>query len=144
MKILIPMQPDAPAKARAAVDTAIKLYDAHGAAIHLLSVQPRISGHVAMCFPAGELRAIHEQASREELEAARITLDAARVPHTCRMIVGRRAESIAEVARELGCDRILLGAQSRAGTVHGRLFGSLAQQLRHILDGAAGCEVIGS
>jgi DNA-binding response OmpR family regulator len=29
--------------------------------------------------------------------------------------VGRRAESIAAVARELGCDRILLGAQSRPG-----------------------------
>lgn len=143
MKILIPMQPDAPAKARAAVDTAIKLYDQHGAAIHLLSVQPRISGHVAMCFPAGELRAIHEQASREELAAARITLDAARVPYTSRMIVGHRAQSIAEVARELSCDRILLGAQSRIGARE-RLFGSLAQQLRHLLDGAAGCEVIGS
>lgn len=143
MKVLIPMQPDAPAKVRAAVDTAIKLYDEHGASIHLLSVQPRISGHVAMCFGPGELRHIHEQASREELSPARITLDAARVPYTCRLIVGRRAESIAEVARDLGCDRILLGAHARPGARE-RLFGSLAQQLRHILDGAANCEVIGS
>ena len=144
MKLLIPMQPDAPRKVAAAIDTAIKLFDQHGAEVHLLSVQPRISGHVAMCFGPGELRQIHEQAARDEMEAARTVFDAARVPYTCRVVVGRRAESIAEVAQELRCDRILLGAQTRPA-VSERLFGSLAQQLRHLLDGtAAGCEVIGS
>lgn len=142
MKVLIPMQPDAPDKTRAAIDHAVKLHDERGAALHLLSVQPRISGHVAMCFGPGELQGIVEQAAREELAEARVRLDAARVPYSCRVIVGRRAESIAEVARELGCDRILLGSQGTPRVTE-RLFGSLAQQLRHILGGSGGCEVIG-
>jgi nucleotide-binding universal stress UspA family protein len=144
MRVLIPMQPEDPGKTRSAVETAIKLYGDHGAALHLLSVQPRISGHVAMCFPAGELQAIVEQAAREEFEGTRERLDALRMPYTCRVIVGRRAESIAEVARELNCDRILLGAQQKP-RAHEKLFGSLAQQLRHILGagGDSGCQVIG-
>ncbi|MBI5279406.1 MAG: universal stress protein [Burkholderiales bacterium] len=142
MKVLIPTQPEEPGKTRSAVETAIKLYADQGAAVHLLSVQPRISGHVAMCFAPGELQGIVEQAAREEFEEARQRLDALRVPYSCRVIVGRRAESIAEVARELNCDRILLGSQEKP-RAHERLFGSLAQQLRHILGAGGGVEVIG-
>jgi hypothetical protein len=42
MKLLIPMQPEAPARMMAAIDAAIRLHDREGAQIHLLSVQPRV------------------------------------------------------------------------------------------------------
>jgi nucleotide-binding universal stress UspA family protein len=97
---------------------------------------------VEKVVPAGELRQIHEQAAHAELQSARTVLDAARVPYTCRLIVGHRAQSIADVAQELRCDRILLGPAEARPALGERMFGSLAQQLRHIL-GSGSCQVIG-
>lgn len=144
MRVLIPIQPDAPARTLAAVEAAIRLHDREGAQLHLLSVQPRVSSHVAMCFGPGELRHIHDEAGRQEMASARAVLDAARVPYTCRLAVGNRAQSIAEVARELACDRILLGPAEAHPRLADRMFGSLGQQLKHLLAGTDDCKVIGS
>ena len=132
MRLLLPVRPDAPAATRAALDAAIKLAQVERGEVYvyLLSVQPKLSGHVAMYFPQGELSQIQHNAGKEDLKDARELLDAARVPYTACVRVGRKAEAIAEAAREFRCGRILLGEQA-AGAAS-RVFGSLATQVREL------------
>jgi hypothetical protein len=100
-KVLVPMQPDQPAKTMAAVEAAIRLHRQENAAVHLLSVQSRINGHVASYFGADELRQLQQKMGREDLADARRQLDAAGVPYTTSMAVGRRATPRAPAGRQL-------------------------------------------
>lgn len=139
--LLIPVDADHPERTREAVQEAARTHAAEDVTVHLLSVQPAVNGHVALCFGAGELRALQEQAAQEELREPSGWLQAAGVPFTTRMQVGRRAPAIAETARVLGCHRILFGNPAAHGD---GLFGSIAGQVRHLLAGTPSCEVIGS
>lgn len=142
-KVLVPMQPDQPAKTQAALETAIRLHRQENAAVHLLSVQARVNGHVASYFGADDLRQLQQKMGREDLAAARRQLDAANVPYTTSIVIGRRADTIALTAREYGCRRVLLGAPPQNDVV-ATVFGSLADQLRHMIRNSGGFEVIGS
>lgn len=141
-KLLIPVNGDA-SRTKAAVAEAIRICGQEPVGVHLLSVQPRVSGHVGMFFGEGELREIQQAAGMEDLAAAKALLDAVGIPYTASVMVGRSAETIARAARELDCDRIVMGQEAPSG-IAGRIFGSLAQQVRHITSGASGCQVIGS
>jgi nucleotide-binding universal stress UspA family protein len=140
-KLLLPID-ESPDRMRASVAEAIKIVAKEPVALHLLSVQPRVSGHVSMFFGDSELHQIQHTAGVEDLAPVQALLDAAGVPYTSSVMVGRRAETIARAARELGCDRILMGADGDGGGFGGKLFGSLAQQVRQIVSGG-GCQVIG-
>ena len=142
-KILIPVEAGNPARSRAAVAEAIGIYGKDPVTVHLLSVQPAVSGHVAMFFGGGELHQLQNAAGAEDLACAQAQLAAAGVPHESSVRIGRSAETIARTARELGCDRILMG-QDRAGSLAARMFGSLPQQVRQIVSGSGDCQVIGS
>jgi nucleotide-binding universal stress UspA family protein len=126
-----------------AVAQALRIYGEEPVGVHLLSVQPGVSSHVTRFFGEGELHEIQQAAGKEDLEPAKALLDAAGVPHTARVMIGRSAESIARAARELDCDRILMGAPE-SPSLAGKIFGSLAEQVRHITRGAGRCQVIGS
>jgi len=142
-KILIPIDGrSSPARTRSAVGEAVAIHHREPVQIHLLSVQPAVSGHVAMFFGRGELADIHHRVADEELAAAQAQLDAARVPYVASYIVGRRAETIVQNARTIGCDRILMGNEAPATGV--TLFGSLAQQIRQLMAGSSDCQVLGS
>ena len=141
-KVLIPVEADNPARSRAAVAEAISIYSKEPVTVHLLSVQPAVSGHVAMFFGSGELQQLQCAAGAEDLEGAQAQLAAAGVPFTSSVRVGRSAETIARTAREFGCDRILMGQD--LGSLADRMFGSLPQQVRQILSGSGDCQVIGS
>lgn len=143
MKVLVPVRADSPARTRSAIHTAMRLAreevgDFH---VYLLSVQPRMSGHVAMYFPKGELARIQEQAGRDDLAVARAMLDEARVPYTACVRIGRSAETIAEAAQEFRCHRVLLGEEEGAGMAEA-MFGSLAAQVKDMLSHTASCKVI--
>jgi len=142
-KILVPVDPADPARTREALQTAVRIYAQGPVDVHLLSVQSRINGHVASYFGADELRQLQQKMGREDLADARRQLDAAGVPYTTSMAVGRRADTIALTAREYGCRRVLLGAPPESDVV-GTMFGSLADQLRHMIRVTGGFEVIGS
>jgi len=144
-KVLIPVEAGNPARTRAAVAEAISIYGKDPVAVHLLSVQAAVSSHVAMFFGSGELHQLQCAAGAEELESAQAQLTAAGVPYTSSVRIGRSAETIARTARELGCDRILMG-QEGAGSLAARMFGSLPQQVRQIVSGSGSgdCQVIGS
>jgi nucleotide-binding universal stress UspA family protein len=127
------------ARTRAVVAEALRLLAIHPARVHVVNVQPRVTGHVAMFFGQQELRQIQEDAGREALLPAQALLDAAGVKYSSHVLVGRSAECIAELARDLHCERILFGESGMM-----KVFGSLAQQVRHLLAGSPECEVIGS
>jgi nucleotide-binding universal stress UspA family protein len=139
--LLVPIDPDNTARTRSAIAEAVRIYREDPVAIRLLRVQPRVSGDVAQFFGTAELRQLQQVAGTEGLAFAGSLLEAAGVPFTATVLVGRGAETIARAAREFGCDRILLGEEGpRLGS---RIFGSLAAQVRPLL--AAGeFQVIGS
>lgn len=142
--ILVPIDPTRPDRTRSAIAQVVQLSRGERVTARLLRVQPRVTQHVAMCFAPGELHAMQEANGLDELADARRQLDAAGVPHTSTVRIGRSAPTIVAAAGELGCDRIVFGQDAATGRT-GFLFGSLAQQVRHLLETAgSGPQVIGS
>lgn len=140
--LLIPIDAGHAERTASAVAQAVKLHQAEPSQVHLLRVQPPVSGHVAMMFPPAELHGLQVDWAQEELAPAKQLLDAAGVPYDCTVKVGRSAPTIAAVARELGCDHVLFG-EDRPGMAE-RLFGSLAEQVRHLLTTQGDPVVMGS
>jgi nucleotide-binding universal stress UspA family protein len=142
-QLLVPIDPHDDAQTRSAVEQAVRIHRSEPAVrIRLLRVQPRLSGHVSMFFGTRELQDMQVEEGTQDLALARRLLDTAGVPYVSTVLVGRSAETIAQAARDYGCDRIIFGAESP--TLAGRVFGSVAQQVRHLLDGAGSYKVIGS
>lgn len=142
--VLITVDADSAARTRAAVSEAIALVAREPAQVHVLSVQPRVSSHVARFFAHEELLAHQYEAGAEEMAGALAQLEAAHVPCVSHVRVGRRAETIAETAHELHCGTILLGPPDAMAPLD-HLFGSVAQQVRHMMAASADdCRVIGA
>jgi nucleotide-binding universal stress UspA family protein len=141
-QLLVAVDPHSQARTRSAVGEAIRIWREEFVGIRLVRVQPRLSGHVAMFFGTRELHKLQQDEGAEDLAFAHSLLDAAGVPYTSSVLVGRTAETIAQAAREFGCDRILFG--SEASGLAGRMFGSLAEQVRHLLGPGNAYQVIGS
>lgn len=142
-KVLLPIDGLNPARTQAAVAQAVSLHGVEPVQIHVLSVQPAVSGHVAAFFDARELAGIQHSAGQEELAPVLTLLQAAGVSCTSSVRVGRRAETIATAARELGCELIVMGPEGSDGFL-GALFGSVAEQVRGLLGGAGNYQVIGA
>ena len=141
-QLLVPVDPHDAGRTRSAVEQALRIQrDEPAVHIRLLRVQPRVSGHVAMYFGPRELQLMQHEMGTEDLQFAEGLLQAAGADYTCTVLVGRGAETIAQAARQYGCDRIVFGAE--APSLAGRMFGSLAEQVRHLLGGAP-VQVIGS
>jgi len=139
-QLLVPIDPANESRTRSAIAEVVRLYRQEPVAIHLLRVQPRLTSHVAMFFGPGELHALQQQAGAEDLRFACSLLDAAGVRYEASVLVGRSAETIARAAREHRCDRIVFGDST---SLAAKMFGSLAQQVRHLLDPTE-AQVIGS
>jgi nucleotide-binding universal stress UspA family protein len=139
--ILVPIDASQPARMRSAIDEVVRLHREEPVRVRLLSVQPKVSGHVAMFFDPQELHALQIDAGTEDLQPAQRLLDAAGVPYTCEVRIGRSADTIVATAYDLRCSGIVFGGGS--GGAAGWLFGSLAQQVRMLLGGHAELQVIG-
>jgi nucleotide-binding universal stress UspA family protein len=94
-----------------------------------------------MFFGSGELQQLQAQSGSEELQFAQGLLADAGVPYASAVMVGRSAETIAKAARDFGCDRIVFGDPGTSFA--GKVFGSLAGQVRHLLDPTE-AQVLGS
>jgi len=140
-QLLVPVDPHDAGRTRSAVERAIRIQREEPAVhIRLLRVQPRLSGHVAMYFGQRELQQLQQSAGAEDLEYAEGLLRAAGADYTATVLVGRGAETIADAARRFGCDRVVFG--ETPASLAGRMFGSLAQQVRHLL-GSSHVQVLG-
>ena len=138
-QVLVPIDPSDEDRTRSQISEVVRLYRQEPMEVRLVRVQPRLTSHVAMFFGNRELQQLQQQAGAEELQFAQTLLATAGVPHTSTVLVGRSAETIAKAARDFGCDRIVFGEERGLA---GRVFGTLAQQVRHLMGG--GAQVIGS
>jgi nucleotide-binding universal stress UspA family protein len=141
-EIMIAVDPHSPSRTRSAVEQAVRIWRQEFVSIRLVRVQPKLTGHVAMFFGTRELQQLQLQEGAEELKFAQGLMDAAGVPYTSTVLIGRSAETIAQAAREFGCDRILFGEEGPS--IAGRMFGSLAEQVRQLLGPGSSYQVIGS
>ncbi|HEX6721636.1 MAG TPA: universal stress protein [Burkholderiaceae bacterium] len=141
-RILVPVDATQPARTRSAIEQVVRMVREEPINVQLLCVQPKVSNHVAMFFDARELHQLQIDAGTEDLLPAQRLLDAAGVPYTPTVKVGRTADTIVATARDLGCDHIVFGDESPG--LAGRLFGSLAQQVRTLLGARGDLQVIGS
>lgn len=140
--ILVPIDPAQPAGTRSAIDEVVRLVREEPATVRLLRVRPKVSGHVAMFFGTRELEELQQCAGTEELQYAQQLLDAAGVRYTSSVRVGHSATTIVLAARDWHCDRIIFGREETG--LAGRLFGSLAQQVRQLSGAGGEWQVIGS
>lgn len=144
-KLLVVTDGLSPSRTRDAAKQAISLYQQEPVEIHLLSVQPRVSGDVSMFFAHGDLHDLQHDAGIEDLTPARNLLDLAGVPYQPVVRVGRSAETIARYAHELQCDRIVMGQQGANESFTSRVFGSVTEQVRQLLGvGGDNYQVLGS
>ena len=141
-QLLVAVDPHSPARTRSALEAAIRIWRREFVGVRLVRVKPRLSGHVAMFFGTRELQRMQLEEGAEELKYAESLLDMAGVPYTSTVLIGRSAETIAQAARDFGCDRVVFGEEGPG--LAGRMFGSLAEQVRHLLGPGTAYQVIGS
>lgn len=96
--------------------------------VHMLNVQPPFSAYVARHVCRGLRADFHRERAEEALAEARRLLEAAGVPHHVHMEVGGKARCIADAARRLQCDRIVIGTARKSALVRA-LENSLTGQL---------------
>src|SRR5690606_32730176 len=96
--------------------------------VHLLSIQPPVTRHVADYFQPGELQQVQRDSAIKDLEEPRRLLDAAGIRYKVHTEVGRSVPTIVAFAQEFRCDRVLMG---QAG-MQDKLFGTLAAQVRQM------------
>ena len=77
--------------------------------IHLLNVQPPLSRYVTRFVDRRAVNAMHHEASERALRPIRQMLNEAGVPYAVHLAVGEKATAIAEAARQLRCDHIVIG-----------------------------------
>lgn len=128
LKILIPV--DGSSHSERAVKQALELADSGAKlAITLLNVQvPIASGHVRMFISQDEVNSYHQDEGLAALASSRALLEAAGVPYSYHIVVGRVAETIVRFAREGDIDKIVMGTHGRGGLLE-VLLGSVAHEV---------------
>ncbi len=107
LKVLVPV--DGSPNARHAVRHVIAEFRRDPAfEVHLLNVQAPFSRHVAQFVAKSDRDGYRREQSDAVLAPLSALLDEHRIPHAVHVKVGRKAEAIAEEARRLKCDHIVL------------------------------------
>lgn len=132
MKVLLPI--DGSPCSRHAVEHVIAtrslLRDPDAQEIHLVNVQPAVSGDVSQFVSHDQIAGYHHEESAKALADACALLDAAGLKYTVHNKVGHAAEEIARLADELKCDQIVMGTHGR-GALAELLVGSTTLRVVH-------------
>jgi len=125
-----------------AVDYVIELYrrEAPQVEVHLLNVQTPLPQYVTRFLNKQTVGEFHRENGLRALQGASERLDAAGVPHTDHVLVGRKAETIARFAREQRCDRIVLPKRD-SGFVSSLGLGSVGAQVRQLIGAGDQCDI---
>lgn len=81
--------------------------------VHLVNVQHPVSRHLAAFLGRADVAAWQQERGEKALAGATELLSRLGIAHACHVRVGSRARSIAELARELACDRIIMATARR-------------------------------
>lgn len=132
LKALVPV--DGSGYSLAAVRHIIRLIRDHEPLdIHLLNVQPGLRGDVTAFIPQDVVHDYHIEEANKALKAACELLDDSGIPYTKHIYVGHAPDVIAECARELRCDQVIMGTRG-LGTVTQVLLGSVSHEAIHQMD----------
>jgi nucleotide-binding universal stress UspA family protein len=132
LKALVPV--DGSSNSLCAVRHAIKLVqDREPLEVHLLNVQPSLHGDVTSFVSKENVREFHLEEGEKALAKACELLREAGIPFTKHVYVGQPAQIIAELARELRCDKVIMGTHGR-GTITQLLMGSVSHEAIHQMD----------
>jgi len=85
--------------------------------IHVLNVQRPFSKHVAQFTSRQARMELHQEQAEKALEPARQALDQSGIPYTVHTEVGDMADCIANAARRLRCDRIVMSTARKSSLV---------------------------
>ena len=108
MKVLIPV--DGSSNTRHALQRVVEEFVRHpGMEVHLLNVQPVFSRHISRFVKRRNLNAWRQDEAQHALRPARQWLSKQNIPFTAHVATGRKAELIAETAKRLQCDHIVMG-----------------------------------
>ncbi|MBN9539155.1 MAG: universal stress protein [Reyranella sp.] len=112
-----------------AVQHAIDLIASGSAAeLHLINVQPALSGAVAAFVSRDQIDQHHREEGEKALASAVALAKKANVPAKVHIGVGRQGEVVADFARKLDAGLVVLGTRGHTGLA-GVLLGSVAQDV---------------
>ena len=84
---------------------------------HVLIVQVPFSKHIGRFTSRRSRNEVHQEQSEKALKPVRQVLDSSGIPYTVHTEVGDKADCIADAARRLRCDRIVLGTARKSSLV---------------------------
>jgi len=133
-KVLVPV--DGSPQADRAVKHAIEMSKIGQAReLHLLNVQPALSGDVAAFVDKPTRDDYHRDEADKSLESARKLLKAADMPFKEHIGVGQPAPTIVAFAKKLGCGQIVMGTHGLGAALR-LVLGSVAQEVVRESDAA--------
>lgn len=102
--------------------------------VHLLNVQPLGDDWMTRrSIKPEELAQMEQEWAEAAIEPARAILKAAGVACSEHMVQGEAAPTIARLAKELGCDQIVMGTRGQSA-LGGLLMGSVATKVLHLAE----------
>ena len=124
---------------QAAIRHAIALYRQEPVRIYLLNVRTPLPSYVAQFIPDAEREGFYRDNGMTALAPAIRLLEDAGIAHRDHVLVGNKAETIVEFAREHHCARIIVDRPR--GLLDGLGLGSIAAQLRHLIQPDDRCQI---
>jgi Universal stress protein UspA and related nucleotide-binding proteins len=131
--ILLPV--DGSENSTRAVQRAIELTnDAADSKLMLVTAYPPIvSGNVKRYFSPDDIHAFYHEEGQKALAPAKALLDKAGVSYEEEVLVGPIAQSIADYAKKMHVDTIIMGTRG-LGTVSGLVLGSVTTKVLSLVD----------
>jgi nucleotide-binding universal stress UspA family protein len=131
-KILVPV--DGSEHALEAVrHVAALVRDGERSEIHLVNVQPPLSGDVAAFVSHRAIRDFHLDEAKHATQDACDLLDRAGIAYALHVFVGHAAPVIAECAHDLNCNLVVMGTHA-FGPIANLLLGSVSRETVHLID----------
>ena len=140
MNVLIPIEEGR--DPTGAVRQAVELYRKEPVRVHLLNVRTPLPSYVARFIPVAERQAFHHENGLKAMHEAIAQLDQAGVAHRDHVLVGNKAETILDFARENGCSHIIVNEPK--GLLDGLGLGSVGAQLRRLVRPEDRCRILES
>jgi nucleotide-binding universal stress UspA family protein len=107
--------------------------DGRPSEVHLIHVQPPLTGDVTAFVSRDAVRDFHMDESRSAMRSAREMLDRAGISYAVHIYIGYAAPIIAECARDLRCSLVVMGTHGFGKIAHW-LVGSVSRETVHLID----------
>jgi len=107
--------------------------DGRTSEVHLIHVQPPLTGDVTAFVSHCAVHDFHMEEARSAMRSAREMLDRAGIPYAAHIYVGYAAPVIAECARDLRCTLVVMGTHGFSKITHA-LIGSVSRETIHLID----------